>query len=566
MEKDRFWKKSYDPELRDIHPGRWETTCPDILRHVFLDYPDKIALAFMGVHITYAQLDRYANQFAHMLLSLGLKKGAVVGINLPNIPEYVIAWLGTLRAGCVVSGVSPLLSSEELEYQLKDAQAKVLVTLDALFEAKLVPVASRLPDLQAIVVTNVGGFLPGIKRFLGKLLGKIPKGKVTPLDGKTVYLFNKVIQPGLFSTEYRNIDLSPDDIAYLHYTGGTTGVPKGAMLSHRNAVADLLIFQAWLGLEPGKSIGLTGFPFFHIAGVFTNANFIFLGWTQILIPNPRDTDHICKELDRYKPAMMANVPPFYMLLAANPKFKMLDHSKLEVCVSAAAPYPEEAQREFETIVGTGKILEGYGMTETSPLTIFNPMKGTRKIGTIGLPLLNTDVRLIEPGTGKEVGVGQPGEICIKGPHVMVGYFNRPEETRQAIDPDGYMHTGDVAIQDEDGYLRLVDRTKDMINIGGFKVFSRKVEDVLSRHPAINICAVIGSNNPERPGSELVKAYVILNPGYLATGDMDVLKKAIIDFAKEKLAPYEVPKILEIRKELPLTNVGKIDKKVLRKEV
>ena len=566
MEKDRFWKKSYDPELRDIHPTRWETTCPDILRRVFLDYPDKTALAFMGVHITYAQLDRYANQFAHMLLSLGLKKGAVVGINLPNIPEYVIAWLGTLRAGCVVSGVSPLLSSEELEYQLKDSQAKVLVTLDALFEAKLAPVASRLPDLQAIVATNVGGFLPGIKRFLGKLLGKIPKGKVTPLDGKTVYLFNKVIQPGLFSTESPNIDLTPDDIAYLQYTGGTTGVPKGAMLSHRNAVADLLIFQAWLGLEPGKSIGLTGFPFFHIAGVFTNANFVFLGWTQILIPNPRDTDHICKELDRYKPAMMANVPPFYMLLAANPKFKTLDHSKLKVCVSAAAPYPEEAQREFETIAGTGKILEGYGMTETSPLTIFNPMNGTRKIGTIGLPLLNTDVRLIEPGTGKEVEVGQPGEICIKGPHVMVGYFNRPEETRQAIDPDGYMHTGDVAIQDEDGYLRLVDRTKDMINIGGFKVFSRKVEDVLNRHPAINICAVIGSNNPERPGSELVKAYVILNPGYLATGDMDVLKKAIIDFAKEKLAPYEVPKILEIRKELPLTSVGKIDKKVLRKEV
>ena len=566
MEKDRFWKKSYDPELRDIHPSRWETTCPDILRRVFLDYPDKIALAFMGVHITYAQLDRYANQFAHMLLSLGLKKGAVVGINLPNIPEYVIAWLGTLRAGCVVSGVSPLLSSEELEYQLKDSQAKVLVTLDALFEAKLVPVASRLPDLQAIVATNVGGFLPGIKRFLGKLLGKIPKGKVTPLDGKTVYLFNKVIQPGLFSTESPSIDLTPDDIAYLQYTGGTTGVPKGAMLSHRNAVADLLIFQAWLGLEPGKSIGLTGFPFFHIAGVFTNANFVFLGWTQILIPNPRDTDHICKELDRYKPAMMANVPPFYMLLAANPKFKMLDHSKLKVCVSAAAPYPEEAQREFESIAGTGKILEGYGMTETSPLTIFNPMNGTRKIGTIGLPLLNTDVRLIEPGTGKEVEVGQPGEICIKGPHVMVGYFNRPEETRQAIDPDGYMHTGDVAIQDEDGYLRLVDRTKDMINIGGFKVFSRKVEDVLNRHPAINICAVIGSNNPERPGSELVKAYVILNPDYVVTGDMEVLKKTIIDFAKEKLAPYEVPKILEIRKELPLTSVGKIDKKVLRKEV
>jgi len=567
MKEDLFWKKSYASDLRDIDPARWETTCPEICRRVFLNYPDKIALAFMGVHITYAQLDRYANQFANMLLFLGLKKGAVVGINLPNIPEYVIAWLGTLRAGCVVSGISPLLSSEELEYQLKDSQAKVLVTLDALFEKKLAPIASRLNDLQAVVVTSVGGFLPGIKRMLGKLLGRIPKGKVTPLDGKTVYLFDKVIRPGFFSARYPDIHLTPDDVAYLQYTGGTTGIPKGAMLSHRNAVADLLIFQAWLGLEPGIGVGLSGFPFFHIAGVFTNANFVILGWTQILIPNPRDTDHICKELDRYKPAMMANVPPFYMLLAANPRFRTLDHSKLEVCVSAAAPYPEEAQREFEAIVGTGKILEGYGMTETSPLTIFNPMKGPRKVNTIGLPLLNTDVRLIEPATGKEVEVGQPGEICVKGPHVMVGYFNRPEETRQAIDADGYMHTGDVAIQDEDGFLRLVDRTKDMINIGGFKVFSRKVEDVLNQHPAINMCAIIGSDNSERPGSEIVKAYVILKPDYLvAQGDMEVLKKGIIDFAREKLAPYEVPKILEIRGELPLTNVGKIDKKALRKEV
>jgi long-chain acyl-CoA synthetase len=563
-EKDQFWKKSYDPGLEDLKPDQWEHSYPEICRQTFKTFPDKTALAFMGVHITFSQLDVYANRFANMLIASGLTKGDVVGINLPNIPEYVIAWLGILRAGCAVSGVSPLLSPAELEYQLQDSRARALVTLDALYEARLAPIAQRLVNLRLIIATSVGGFLPGIKRFLGKLLHKIPTGKVAPLEGKTVYLFKEVLEQGRFPAEAPDIDIGPDDIAYLQYTGGTTGTPKGAMISHRNAVADLLIFQKWLSWESGKGVGLSGFPFFHIAGIFTNANFIYLGWTQILIPNPRDTDHICKELGAYKPTTMANVPPFYMLLTANPRFRTLDHSNLKTCVSAAAPFPEEAQRAFEDIVGKGKILEGYGMTETSPLTIFNPDKMARKLGTIGLPLLNTDVKLVVPETGNTAATGEPGEICIKGPQVMVGYFNKPEETAQVMDADGYLHTGDVAIQDTDGYLRIVDRTKDMINIGGFKVFSRMVEEVLITHPALSMIAVIGANNPERPGSEMVKAYAVLNPDYQSQKDEEALKKEILDFAKARLTPYEVPKVLEIRKELPLTSVGKIDKKVLRK--
>jgi long-chain acyl-CoA synthetase len=563
-EKDRFWKKSYDPGLTDIDPAEWETTFPEISRRTFRDFPDKTALAFMGVNITFSELDAYANRFADMLLSLGLEKGSVVGINIPNIPEYVIAWLGTLRAGCVVSGVSPLLSAEEMEYQLRDSRARAVVTLDALFEARLSRIAPSLPDLGAVIATSVGAFLPGYKRVLGRLLKKIPQGKVSPIQGKTVHLFPDILKPGRFSDRNPAVSISPDDIAYLQYTGGTTGVPKGAMLSHRNAVADLLIFQKWLSWEPGKGVGLSGFPFFHIAGIFTNANFVYLGWTQILIPNPRDTDHICREFKRYRPTVMANVPPFYLLLSANPRFKTLDHSSLKTCVSAAAPFPEEAQKEFESIVGPGKILEGYGMTETSPLTVFNPDKGPRKLGTIGLPLLNTDIRLVDPGSGSEVEVGQPGEICIKGPQVMAGYFNRPEETRQVMDAEGYLHTGDVAVQDEDGYLRIVDRTKDMINVGGFKVFSRKVEEVLIRHPAVSMIATIGVDNPERPGSEVVKAYVCLHADYEHRMDDEELRKEIIAFAKERLTPYEVPKTIEIRRDLPLTTVGKIDKKVLRK--
>jgi long-chain acyl-CoA synthetase len=361
------------------------------------------------------------------------------------------------------------------------------------------------------------------------------------------------------------VALTPDDLAYIQYTGGTTGSPKGAMLTHRNAVSDLLIVQKWLGWEVGKGVALSGFPFFHLAGLFFNENCVYLGWTQVLIPNPRDTEHICKELAKYRPTAIVNVPSLFQTLIANPMFKELDHSNVETCVSAAAPFPEESQRELESIVGKGKLLEVYGMTETSPLTAMNPFKGKKKLGSIGLPLINTDIVLIDTDTGKVVEVGQPGEICVKGPQVMVGYHEKPEETDHVFDENGYLHTGDVAIQDEEGYLRIVDRTKDMIIVSGFKVFSKKVEEALCEHPAIEMVALIGIPNPDRPGSELVKALVTVVPGYDFGGDEDALKADIQKVAKEKLSPYEVPKIIDIREELPLTAVGKIDKKVLRKE-
>ncbi|UCD85367.1 MAG: AMP-binding protein [Deltaproteobacteria bacterium] len=563
--QEKFWKKSYDEGLDDLDPKLWEITYVEATRPIFEKYKNKLALAYMGTEITFAELDRYSNQFANMLLSNGFKKGDVVGINLPNIPEYVIAWLGTLKAGCVVSGVSPLLSSEEMEFQLKDVNAKGLVTLDAIFAGRLVNIVSNLPELRTVVAASVGGFLPGIKRVLGKLLGKIPKGKVTPLAGKVVYNFGDAIKEGNFSAELPLVDLTPDDIAYIQYTGGTTGTPKGAMISHRNAVSNTVVVTAWLEWGEGKGVALSGFPFFHIAGLFFNQGCIYYGWPQILIPNPRDVNHICAEIAKYKPTALVNVPSLYQLLIADPKFKALDHSRLEICVSAASPFPEDAQKELESIVGEGKLLEAYGMTETSPITVMNPSKGKKKLGSIGLPVLNTDIKLVDPATGKEVNLGEPGEIWVKGPQVMVGYYNKPEETKKVIDEQGYMHTGDVAVQDEEGYLRIVDRTKDMIIVGGFKVFSKKVEEVLTEHPAVEMIAFVGVANPERPGSEIVKAFVTIKPGYEFDGDEEALKGDIIRFAQEKLAPYEVPKVIEIRKELPLTAIGKVDKKQLRKE-
>ena len=564
MGKEQFWRKSYDAGLEDVDPSKWETSYVDVIRPAFQKFPEKAAFTFFGIEVSFAQVDSYSNKFADMLIKNGLKKGDVVGINLPNIPEYVIAWLGTLKAGCVVSGVSPLLSPEEMQYQLNDSKAKALVTLDAIFAGRLVKIDSNLPDLKVVVAASVGGFLPAIKRILGQMLKKIPKGKVTPLKGKIVYNFHDVIKTDKFSEKNPDIKVTPDDIAYLQYTGGTTGAPKGAMLSHRNAVSDLIIVQTWLGWEPGKGLALSGFPFFHIAGLFFNANCIFLGWTQVLVPNPRDTDYICAQIEKYKPTTLVNVPSLFQILMGNPKFKSLDYSGVDRCICAAAPFPEESQKEFEEIVGKGKLLEVYGMTETSPLTTMNPSKGKKKLGSIGLPLLNTDIKLVDPETGKEVELGQPGEICVKGPQVMVGYFNKPEETKKTIDADGYLHTGDVAVQDENGYLSIVDRTKDMIIVGGFKVFSKKVEEILTAHPAIEMIATVGVPNPERPGSEFVKAFVMVSKEYEDKENKEI-ENEIIAFAKEKLAPYEVPKMIEIRKDLPLTTVGKLDKKLLRAE-
>ncbi|ACL02839.1 AMP-dependent CoA ligase/synthetase [Desulfatibacillum aliphaticivorans] len=561
---EQFWRKSYDPGMEDLDPSAWETNYVDAVKPVFERFPNKTAFAFMGVEITFAELDLYSNRFANMLLDSGLKKGDVVGINLPNIPEYAIAWLGTLKAGCVVSGVSPLMASDGMKYQLENSNAKGLVTLDAIFAARVTEIAPYLPDLKLVVAGSVGGFLPPLKRTLGKLLKKIPSGKVTQLPGKKVLKFSQVIQGEQFDSKQPSVALSPDDIAYIQYTGGTTGPPKGAMLSHRNAVSDLLITQKWLSWEHGKGLALSGFPFFHIAGLFFCENCVYLGWTQILIPNPRDTKHICKEIEKYKPTALVNVPSLFQMLLAEPAFKALDFSNLEVCISAAAPFPEESQKELEAVVGRGKLLEVYGMTETSPLSAMNPAKGRKKLGSVGLPLLNTEVRLVDTSTGEEVEQGQPGEICVKGPQVMVGYYNKPEETAKAIDSEGFMHTGDVGIMDEHGYVSIVDRTKDMLIVGGYKVFSVKVEEVLATHPGVDMIAITGKPNPERPGSELVRAYVTLNPDYAKTKNKEAIKKGIMDLAKDKLAPYEAPKEIIIMDEIPLTTVGKIDKKELRK--
>ncbi len=564
---EKFWKKSWDSGLTDLDPKLWETSYPDFVRPSLEEYSDNMALAFQGLEFTFGDVDKRSNQFANMLVENGFKKGDIVAINLPNIPEYIYAFLGTLKAGCVVSGVSPLLSEIQMHYQITDLGSTgnniALVTLDAIFQHRLLLIEKKLPQLKLVVTCSVIGSFPKEQQEKIKAVREIPSGEVTPLDDKTVLEFHDDVL-SKYSTELPDVKVTPDDLAFIQYTGGTTGPPKGAMLTHRNVVSNVVVVQTWLGWEKASGVALSGFPFFHIAGLTFGLHTIYMGWPQVLIADPRDALHICNQIKTYKPTILVNVPSLYQILINFRKFKRLDHSSLEVCISAASPFPKESQEQLEDMVGAGKLLEAYGMTETSPLTTANPSKGKRKLGSIGLPLLNTELKLVDHETGEEVPLGEAGEICVRGPQIMKGYLNKPLETKKAIDADGFMHTGDVAVMDEDGYLKIVDRTKDMIIVSGFKVFSTKVEDILSNHPAIETIALIGLANPDRPGSEIVKAFIQIDPAYEYDGNKEALKEDIIKFAKENCSPYEVPKFIEIVEELPLTAVGKIDKKVLRK--
>lgn len=564
---DKFWKASWDSGVNDVDPKLFDTTIHESLKSIFTKYSDKMAISFQGNEIPFGEIDKRSNQFARMLIENGFKVGDIVAINLANIPEYIFGLVGALKAGCIVSGVSPLLSDVQMHYQISDlgaGKSKVaLLTLDAIFQHRLLNIAPKLPDLKLVVATSVIGYFSKEDQAKIKAVKEIPSGEVTPIEGKVVLDFwDDIIAK--YSDEPVSVEVTSDDIAFIQYTGGTTGPPKGAELTHKNMVSQAVLMLEWLKWEEGEGVALSGFPLFHAAGLSFCLNVLSLGIGQVLIPDPRDTVYICNEMNKYKPFMIANVPSLYQLLLNTKKFKRIKHDNLQNCISGAAPFPAESQKQFEDIVGQGKLLELYGMTETSPVTVMNPDKGERRLGWIGLPFPNTEMKLVDPETGEEVPVGEPGEILVKGPMIMKGYHNKPEETENVIE-DGYMHTGDVAIMDEKGYLKIVDRTKDMIIVSGFKVFSAKLEDSLAKHPAIEMVATVGVPNPERPGSEFVKAYIQIHPKYEYDGNEDALKEDIIKFARENCAAYEVPKFIEFSEELPLTQVGKIDKKLLRKK-
>jgi acyl-CoA synthetase (AMP-forming)/AMP-acid ligase II len=560
----RFWKSNYDQYIQpDIEFE--EKSLADTLKDSVKNYPNSIVYEFMGATATYKEFQENVISFANFLKDNGIKKGDKIAINLPNTPQYLIALYGGFYNGCIISGVNFLLTPNEIIYQLSDCGAKVLVTMDSFYEENVrKALSSGKTQVEIVVTTNVSDLmdLNPIKKFLGKLLNKIPSGKVKPIEGLKFFEFKAIVEE-YPSSNPPNVKVNPkEDLCFLQYTGGTTGPPKGAMLTHQNEICNIQQVSHWweIDVKFGEDIYISGFPFFHLAGLFMGLGSIYYGGTQLLIPNPRDTDHMIELIEKWKPDVMVNVPTLYLMLLDNPKFSQLDISSIRLYISGAAPFPAESINRFERVVGQHKVLEVYGMTEASPIVTANPYAGKRKIGTVGLPVSNTDVKIVNvENKEKEVPVGEAGEIVIKGPQIFHGYWNKPKETENAL-RDRWFYSGDVGIMDEDGYLRIVDRTKDMINVSGFKVFSVEVDNKMSKHPAVDLASTIGVPDPDRPGSEKVKLYIKLKADYRASEE---IKAELREFAKNNLAKYKVPEIIELVDDIPLTSVGKIDKRALR---
>lgn len=566
MEKrdDKPWLQHYDDGVAPEAPVP-ETTFSRMLMEGIDTDPGRAALHFLGRTLSFRSLRNLSGRFATFLKNHGYGPGTVVGIHLPNIPQYLIAFVGALRAGCTVTGISPLLTPKELAYQINDSGAKAVVILDVLFEDRLMQIADQVPDLKHVVTANAGTFLPWPKRFLGRLFGKIPTGRIVPIAEKEVLRFNSILEAYAPMIE-AEVTVKQTDTCLIQYTGGTTGLPKGTELTHRNLVANTTHVKNWVGWDTGQDVLCSAFPFFHLAGLAFGMVAMSTANTQCLIPDPRNTDHFCSELARYRPTVLANVPTLYQMLLENPRFSRLDFSALKICASGAAPFSVEGINAFEKVVGVGKVMEVYGMTETSPLLTMNPHTGLKKIGSVGIPVQNTCVKLVDLETGAtEVPVGEEGELIARGPQVMKGYYGKPEESAHALrhfEGRPWLHTGDVARMDADGYFYIVDRAKDMLIVGGYKVFSREVEETLYQHPVVEFCAIVGVPNPDRPGSEIVKAVIQLRNS--ARGDDEkTLRDDIGGFCKEHMAPYKVPKIIEFTDQIPLTAVGKVDKKKLR---
>ncbi len=550
---EKPWLKNYDKHVPSNL--KYENkTYAEKFAEILAKYPNKTALIYMGKKISFKELDALSNQLAAYLIKIGLKPGDVVGFHMPNIPAHYISLVAVQKAGCVSTGVSPLLTAHEMEHQLNDCQAKVIITTDILFE-KIAEVADKAP-FSTVLVTTIADFLPGLKRVLGKALKKIPTGEVSPLTGKNVVSFMDALEG--MPTSKVHVPRTMEDTIFIMYTGGTTGPSKGAVITQKSFMVNRQQVLSWLDLPP-ETVAISAFPMFHIAGLAFGGFSLTNGATQIVVPNPRDAHFIINAVKSYKPNIIVNVPTVFFELMKTPEFAKLDLSNLWWCLSAAAPFPPENIKELESIIGEGNFIELYGMTETSPVTACNPRYGKKKPASIGMPVSDTEFKLVDPITKELAKIGEPGEIAVRGPQLMKEYLGKPDETAYAI-RDGWMFTGDVAYMDEDGYFYIVDRVKDMVNVSGFKVFTRELDDILVKHPDVDMAATVGIPDPDRPGSERVAASIVLKPGVEKS---DAKKEEILQYLRDKVAPYKVPKVIHFMDQLPTSGVGKILKRELK---
>lgn len=525
-----------------------------LLVNVAEQYPEHTAIIFYDRKMSYRELNELSDRFANALYNLGVTKGDVVALYLPNIPQYVIAYYGALKTGATITAINPLYKEREVQHQLEDSEAKVFVVLDILY-----PVFRKVWEktkVKHIAVTNIKEYMPSFKAFLGSLLGKIPSYKVK--KETNVHFFQELLRR--YPPEPPKVEINPkDDLAVLQYTGGTTGVPKGAMLTHFNLLSNAMMCNKWLRSEPAKDIHLTLLPLYHIYGMTTVMNAaISLAGTMVMLPK-FDPVEILKVIQKYRVTIFCGVPTIYAILTSHPDIGKYDLSSIKFCISGSAPLPPEVQKKFMELT-RGVLVEGYGLSESSPVTHCNPLDPTMKtvkIGSIGLPWPDTDAKIVDLETGrKTLKPEEVGELAVKGPQVMKGYWKMPEDTKQVL-RRGWLYTGDIGKMDEDGYFHITDRKKDIIKCKGYSVYPRELEDVLYEHPAVKLCGVIGKPAPET--GEIPKAFIVLKEGTTVT------EEEIINFVKERVASYKRIREVEFRNELPMTPVGKVLRRILREE-
>jgi long-chain acyl-CoA synthetase len=544
--KEKPWIKHYDEGVSP-HIDYPEMNVYEFLDNSAKEFGGRTAIWFMKNKISYKKLKEIADKLATALVDLGVKKGDVVAIMIPNFPQFIMSYYGILKAGAIITACSVLHTEHELAYQLNDSGAEIIIAWDNQIE-KINNIRDRT-RLRHIIITNVLDYSPMAKRNPPEIAGT--KQFLNLIDDTKA-------NPPKFETNAK------EDIACLQYTGGTTGLPKGAMLTHYNLVSNCVAVDSWSGGEfrRGKEIILTNLPLFHIYGQTVCMNLhVYIGSTIALNPDPRDQKSLFEIIKSTSPTMFPGVPTMYMRLLERDDLEdyAKDMRSIRICNTGAAPMPPEILKDFEERTGS-IILEGYGMTESSPVTHTNPFKGERKVGSVGMPIPDTEVKIVDiDDYTKVMPQGESGEIMIKGPQVMKGYWNKPEATAGQI-KDGWLLTGDIAKMDEDGYFYIVDRKKDMIDVSGFKVYPRELEDCLFENEAVENAAVIGVPDPNLPGSEKVKAYIVLKDGYKESEEMEA---EIKNYCRELVAPYKVPKFIEFRKELPETLVGKVLRKDLK---
>ena len=551
---DKIWLENYPAGVPEtIDPDHFASLV-DILEQSIEKYGEKTAFVNMDSEMSFKELGLKTRDFAAYLHSTGLKKGDAVAVMMPNLLQYPVALFGILRAGMTVVNVNPLYTPRELKHQLVDSQAKALVILEN-FAQTYEKIKAEAP-LDLVVTTQIGDQLPLLKRSLVNFVVKYIKRMVPSHNLKGTVSFNQALAKGTMA-DYKRPEVTGDDIAFLQYTGGTTGVAKGAMLSHRNMVANLEQVSSVITpiMNDGEETIITALPLYHIFALTANClTFIKHGGKNVLITNPRDMPNFVKELNKYPFSMISGVNTLFNGLLNTKGFKDVNFSNLKIALGGGMAVQRAVAEEWERVTKS-RLLEGYGLTECSPVVTVNPYDIEHYTGSIGLPVPSTDMRIVDPETREEVALGEPGELEVKGPQVMVGYLNRPDATAESI-KDGWFATGDMATVDERGYFKIVDRKKDMILVSGFNVYPNEIEDVLADHPKILESAAIGV--PHESSGEAVKVFIVAK-------DKSLTEREVIDFSRENLTGYKVPKLVEFRDELPKSNVGKIIRRELRDE-